>query len=251
MMGMPNNNAAGGAGVHERPRQDDRNDRLPGLKLYDCIQRPFFKQTWMKLFVQTIGDKSQDGYSMRAVYDGTHMGGHEWTLNNNALPAAPAQPVAGVQYQHVLTAAQRTKSKKPVQMNEGEVKQVCIKCGGIGHRATFKLKSGSLSYCRTFNVLPDYVAKGMRYPHLEGNPSLQQIREKVFKAGAKANASLDEVCAIDVSKIFKIAEINDGASSSADDGSLDEIKKLMGLAVIENEDSSDDEDESKNGDEDE
>jgi len=111
MMGMPNNDAPGNYSVYGTPRQDNVNiNRIDRLPIHDSIPQPFFIQTYYKQFVQGLGDKTQDGFTMLAVEDGTHQGGHQWVINNNALPPVPAAaaggPQPGVIYQVVLTDAQ-------------------------------------------------------------------------------------------------------------------------------------------------
>ena len=71
-------------------------------------------------------------------------------------------------------------TRQPKAMTEAELKRVCIKCGGIGHLAAFKLKSGTISFCCTFNKMPDDVAKKITYGHL-GNITLLDVRNQVMK----------------------------------------------------------------------
>ena len=105
---MPPNNAAGGNNIYGTPRTDNVNlNKLEGVGKFDGIPQMFFRQTFIKKFKAKLADKTQDGYTMVAVADGTDMCGRVWTMNNNALPVVPqGGPVAGTVYQHVPTAAQ-------------------------------------------------------------------------------------------------------------------------------------------------
>lgn len=89
-------------------------------------------------------------------------------------------------------------------MTQVELKRVCIKCGGLGHQAVWKLKGGGLSRCRTFNNIPTEISKQMKYPHL-GNVSLHEIRQKILKE-VKSPA---EAAVADVSEYTSLA--TDGA----------------------------------------
>ena len=82
------------------PERDNVNlNKLEGVGKFDGIPVMFFKQTFIRKFKSKLGDKTQDGYTMVAVADGTDMCGRVWTANNAALPVAPVPPQLGVVYQ--------------------------------------------------------------------------------------------------------------------------------------------------------
>ena len=111
MLGVPANNAPGGNQIYGNPRADEVNlNKLNGLGVHNGVPQHFFNQTFHKTFKSKLADKTQDGYTMVSVENGTHMGGVQWHLSNNALRAVPnaaaGGPVAGVVYQHTMSAAE-------------------------------------------------------------------------------------------------------------------------------------------------
>ena len=94
MMAMPNNQATGGNRTYEQPRRDAVDLTMKTLAKMQRNSSPTVKQTWYVRFVQGLADKAQDGFTMVSVAKGTHKGGHEWIMANNALPVAPNPPVA-------------------------------------------------------------------------------------------------------------------------------------------------------------
>ena len=90
MFGVPANNAPGGNQIYGNPRADEVNlNKLNGLGVHNGVPQHFFNQTFHKAFKSKLADKTQDGYTMVSVENGTHMGGVQWHLSNNALPAVP------------------------------------------------------------------------------------------------------------------------------------------------------------------
>ena len=108
---IPPHNQAGGNNIYGNPRQDNVTlNKLEGVEVHDGVPIPFFKQTWIKAFKKGLVSKTQDGYTMVSVFEGTHMGGPTWVASNNALPAVPAAgPVAGTIYQLPASAASQLK----------------------------------------------------------------------------------------------------------------------------------------------
>ena len=109
-------------------------------------------------------------------------------------------------------------SGKPKPMSDAELKRVCLKCGGIGHLAAFKLSRGGVSYCRTFNQLPASAASQLKYPWL-GNKTLTEIRDAVAKSSKKdvAKAMFADVAEI----ITAIDEAGTDKESESDDHEYD------------------------------
>ena len=107
MLGVPPNQAPGGA-LYGNSRSDNVDlNKIQGFQKHNGIPTYYFRQTTYKKFINGMCDKTQDGYTMRSVAEGTHMGGPQWIASNNALPPVPlAGPAPGVQYQYVMTANQ-------------------------------------------------------------------------------------------------------------------------------------------------
>ena len=127
MMAVPNNSQPGGNQLYGTPRQDNLDlNRIPDCGVLDGIPRQFFKQTWLARFRDGLAGKTQDGYTMLAVYEGLDMGGPQWVLNNNALPVVPnaaaGGPVAGTIYRHTMTANEI----KSHEMRDSRLLQILI-----------------------------------------------------------------------------------------------------------------------------
>ena len=132
---------------------------------------------------------------------------------------------------------------KPKEMTKIELGRVCIKCGGIGHQAVWKLKGGGFSRCRTFNTLPDYILKQLKYPHL-GNITLEAIRQRVYKGVPGANKT-EKIAAMAVADVSEFVIVS-GEVVKGDQEVDDEVdKQLIGfLGDMEmDEDDADDDDE--------
>ena len=50
------------------PRMDDNINKLDGVIIHDGIPKLYFMQTWAKPFLKALGTKTQDGYTLLAVY---------------------------------------------------------------------------------------------------------------------------------------------------------------------------------------
>ena len=129
-------------------------------------------------------------------------------------------------------------------MPETETKRVCVKCGGVGHLAAWKLKNGSTSFCRTFNILPDAIAVQMKYPWL-GNRSLKDIRALVAK---KSKGDGAVAAFLDVSKLVDEADNSRQASSSTDDSEKDAVNAFMTGVSLDDEGEAESDNETKDDD---
>ena len=68
--------APGGNAVLRNEIRDDGNiNKIDGVPIHPGYKQMFFNQTWKILFLNALGTKTQDGYTLRSVAEGKDQGG--------------------------------------------------------------------------------------------------------------------------------------------------------------------------------
>lgn len=85
------------------------------------------------------------------------------------------------------TARGDKKPGKPFKKADPRI--VCLRCGGLGHMAAYKLQNGQVSYCRTATQIDADILDKITYPHLDGKEVRKRFSKKPSPVSVADEAS--------------------------------------------------------------